>query len=143
MKKLHLLFLMMISLPLFCCAQDLKTNLDYQYKRVEGNYSAYATYLNAEETTISLALYSNYKLQELQSIKIKYGKKYISVPFSKLDITVVNDDKSLNSLVVKLDLSKVLVEKIECETTITFLLIDGNKIELPFMFCKLKDGLKL
>lgn len=133
---------MIFSTTAICHSQDLKTNLDYQYKRGGSTYSSYTAYLNNEEDQLSLSIASNYKLDELQSIKIKSGQRFIKIPFVKLDINLINDDKAINSLVVKLDLKKVNKENIDCETTIIFQLNNGNKIELPFMFCKLKEKLK-
>ncbi len=99
--------------------------------------------MNKEENAISLAIVSSYKIEELQRIKIKFGELFIDVPFSKLASTLPNDDKAMNSLGVKLELNKLLQEKTDCELKIIFQLIDGTKIELPFMFCLLKEKLKI
>ncbi len=144
MKRLNLILVTLFLITNICAAQDdLKTSIDYQYKREGDTYSAYSTFLNKEENAISLAIVSSYKIEELQRIKIKFGELFIDVPFSKLTSTLPNDDKAMNSLGVKLELNKLLQEKTDCELKIIFQLIDGTKIELPFMFCLLKEKLKI
>jgi len=142
MKKAYLFLLIIISITTICNAQDLKTNLDYQYKRGEASFSSYTAYLNSEENAVSLSIASSNKIDELKFIKVKSGKGFVDIPFSKLDINLINDDKTINSLVVKLDLKKAIQRNIDSETSIVFHLSDGNKIELPFMFCKLKEKIK-
>ena len=139
MKKLKLTFAFMLFAITAIHAQDLKTSIDYQYKRTANSYTAYTLFFNKETSAVSLSLTATETIDDLQSVKVTYGKLLLDVPFKKSTIKLPNDDKSIHSLTIELDLGRIWQEKIDCETTLIFTMSNSSKFELPFKFCSVKE----
>lgn len=122
-------------------AQDKRSNVDYQYVRTETDYHAYSAFVksNAPIKNIEIELVSTFGLDKLETISIKKGKHFIKISFAAINSVMQNDNKSLNGLSILPSFDKIWKANINCETTIVFQFENGKKIELPFMFCRLKE----
>lgn len=143
MKKNLFYFLLLVFLAGNVSAQDKKANIDYQYIRSNNDYTAYTLFVVSSQTlkTVELELVSTFVLDELTEISIKKGSSYIKLTPTAKKVKLENDNKNLNGLLVSADFDRVLKAKIDCETSITFSFSNGKKVELPFMFCLLKEKL--
>lgn len=143
MKHIILLFLT-FSISNLAFSQESKKNVDYQYLRNGDEYHAYSALVNAvnDSKTLELQLVSTYKIDRLNEILIKENKKQIKISFSTVISNAKNDDKSLQKLSLLLDAGKILKNKFDCDTEITFVFNNGQQITFPFNSCLIKESLK-
>jgi len=143
MKKILFYILLLSFFAENVSAQEKKTNVDYQYIRSDIDYTAYTLFVVSTQTSnmVELELVSTFALDNLSEISIKKGNNSIKLTPTAKKITLENDNKNLNGLLVTADFDRILKAKIDCETTINFSFSNGIKIELPFMLCLLKEKL--
>ncbi|RZL46315.1 MAG: hypothetical protein EOP00_15365 [Pedobacter sp.] len=143
MKNVRVLFsLLMLTLG-FAQAQEKRINGDYQYLRTGNDYHAYTTFIKIDELGkhAEIELVTSLSFEKLQTITITKGTKLVKVTFAALNTTIVNDDKSLHGISILPSFDNLWKINVDCETRIIFTFDNGKKIDLPFMYCFLKEQL--
>jgi hypothetical protein len=140
MKRTMLFLFLLIGLTQIGWAQERKA-IDYQYKRGDNDFCAYAAYASISPNIIDLHIVTSYDISKLKTIQLKWGKKDVKLPFKKLNYLITNDDSSLNKLSISINLKKLFDDELSCENNIVFILDNNETFELPFNSCLIKEQL--